>query len=49
MRRIYQSEGLFGFTRGYGAMMLRDAPGFAMYFFLFDLMKRTLGVPQSNE
>lgn len=44
LRKIYQSEGLFGFTRGYSAMLMRDGPGFAMYFFLFDLFKRKLGV-----
>lgn len=44
LRRIYSAEGLFGFTRGYSAMMLRDGPGFALYFLLFDFNKRMLGV-----
>ena len=42
---IYREEGLYGFTRGFSAMYLRDAPGFALYFFLFDLLKRTFGAP----
>jgi hypothetical protein len=45
IRRIMKSEGLYGFTRGYTAMYLRDGPGFALYFCLFDIMKRTFGVP----
>lgn len=44
MRRIYRSEGIFGFTRGYSAMVLRDAPGFGAYFFLYDLIKRSFGL-----
>jgi hypothetical protein len=49
IRRIMNSEGLFGFTRGYTAMYLRDAPGFALYFCLFDIMKRKLGVPTNED
>jgi hypothetical protein len=29
-------------------MYLRDAPGFALYFFLFDVMKRAFGVPKNE-
>ena len=46
IRRIYTTEGLYGFTRGYTGMYMRDSPGFALYFFLFDLVKRKFGVPQ---
>ena len=45
IRRIYNSEGLYGFTRGYTGMFMRDAPGFALYFFMFELFKRKLRVP----
>jgi hypothetical protein len=44
IRRIYQTEGLKGFTRGYSGMLMRDAPGYALYFLLFDQFKRTLGI-----
>ncbi|CDW80211.1 mitochondrial carnitine acylcarnitine carrier protein cacl-like [Stylonychia lemnae] len=42
---IYKNEGLKGFTRGYTGMLLRDAPGFGLYFFLFELFKRSANVP----
>lgn len=44
---IYRSEGLRGFLRGYQGMMLRDAPGFAWYFTVYELVKRQLGVADS--
>lgn len=42
-KNIYRSEGLRGFTRGYTGMFMRDVPGFALYFFLYDLFKRAFG------
>jgi solute carrier family 25 carnitine/acylcarnitine transporter 20/29 len=42
---IYRNEGFKGFTRGYTGMLLRDAPGFGLYFFMFELFKRTVNVP----
>ena len=42
--KIFQEEGLVGFTRGYHAMIARDLPGFAFYFMIFDFNKRMLGV-----
>lgn len=44
IKKIYKKDGLYGFTRGYSAMFLRDGPGFGLYFFCFDLFKRKLGV-----
>ena len=38
--RIYRTEGLNGFLRGYQGMLLRDFPGFAYYFFTYELLKR---------
>lgn len=46
LRRIYTTEGLYGFTRGYSGMFFRDAPGFALYFCLFGYFKTLLGVPK---
>ena len=43
---IYKNEGLKGFTRGYTGMLLRDAPGFGLYFFMFELFKRRVNVPE---
>ena len=48
MRRIYRVDGIYGFTRGYSGMMMRDAPGFAAYFCLFGVMKKVFGVHPDN-
>ncbi len=37
-----------GFTRGWTGMFLRDAPGFGLYFCLFELFKRGLDVPKKE-
>ena len=50
--RIYRNEGLKGFFRGYQGMFLRDVPGFATYFMVYELIKRRCGVtddPQADE
>ena len=40
MKLIYKEEGLKGFTRGYRTMLLRDVPGFGVYFGAFETAKR---------
>ena len=42
--RIYSTEGLKGFSRGYQGMLIRDAPGFGLYFCTYEALKRQLGV-----
>lgn len=42
--KIYKREGLKGFTRGYSSMLIRDAPGYALYFAQYDYLKRVFGV-----
>jgi hypothetical protein len=44
---IYRTEGLKGFTRGYSGMLLRDGPGYALYFVIYDRLKTMLRVSQS--
>lgn len=41
---IYKSEGMKGFTRGYTGLLIRDVPGFAIYFGSFEANKKLLGV-----
>jgi hypothetical protein len=43
---IYKHEGVFGFTRGYVGLLMRDSPGFGFYFFLFEFLKSTLNLPE---
>jgi hypothetical protein len=38
--KIYSEEGLMGFTRGYTGMLMRDSPGFGIYFTLYEIFKR---------
>ncbi len=47
--KIYKTEGLFGFTRGYTAMLCRDSPGFGVYFCLFECFKVKMGIPQLEQ
>lgn len=47
--KIYENEGLKGFTRGYTAMLLRDSPGFALYFCTFEFLKRFFRIPEKEE
>ena len=47
--RILNEEGLRGLTRGYHALLFRDAPGFACYFAAFDAFKRLSGVQKAKE
>ena len=51
IKDIYTKEGLKGFSRGYSGMLIRDVPSFALYFFLYDLLKRRFGImkPESPE
>jgi hypothetical protein len=41
---IYKTEGLKGFTRGYTGLLVRDVPGFGMYFGAFEGFKIIFGV-----
>ena len=47
--KIYRSEGLIGFTRGYTAMVCRDSPGFGLYFCVFEVFKARMGIPQLEQ
>jgi hypothetical protein len=49
MKLIYKEEGLRGFTRGYKTMLLRDVPGFGVYFGMFEFTKRLLKVSDSDK
>lgn len=48
IKRIYKEDGLKGFTRGYHGMLLRDGPGFGVYFAGFEYIKMHLGVSDKH-
>lgn len=45
MRYIGQTEGMRGLYRGFGITAVRDVPGFASYFVLYEMMIRTSQCP----
>lgn len=42
--KIYNKEGLRGFTVGYSGLLIRDCFGFGMYFMLYDIFKEKLNI-----
>ena len=47
--RIYNTEGMRGFLRGYQGMFIRDAPGFGIYFTTYEKFKRSFGVSEKDK
>lgn len=43
LTRIYQREGLRGVNRGMVTTLIRETPGFGVYFWAYDVLTRTLG------
>ncbi|KAM6965167.1 mitochondrial basic amino acids transporter-like isoform 2-T2 [Aplochiton taeniatus] len=41
--RIYRREGLWGVNRGMVTTLVRETPGFGVYFLAYDVLTRTLG------
>ncbi|XP_038075314.1 mitochondrial basic amino acids transporter-like [Patiria miniata] len=50
LRTIYHDEGIRGCYRGFTLTLLRDAPGFAIYFMSYDVLCRNIGnLSKDNE
>ena len=49
IKRIYKQEGFRGFFSGYSGMFLRDTPGFAFHFTLYEAMKRRVGISDKDK
>jgi solute carrier family 25 carnitine/acylcarnitine transporter 20/29 len=49
LTQIYKAEGMKGFTRGYTGLLIRDVPGFAIYFGSFEANKKFLGVHETGK
>lgn len=43
LTRIYQREGLRGVNRGMVTTLIRETPGFGVYFWAYDVLTRSLG------
>ena len=48
-RVIYRQEGIGGFYRGFGALWWRDVPGWAVYFWAYDFLKRVSGLDEARK
>jgi len=46
---IYKNDGMIGFTRGYTGMLMRDSPGFGVYFCTFEFLKRLMNLPEREK
>ncbi|XP_046878069.1 mitochondrial basic amino acids transporter isoform X2 [Hypomesus transpacificus] len=46
--RIYKREGLLGVNRGMVTTLLRETPGFGVYFLAYDVLTRSLGFEQND-
>ena len=47
--RIYRTEGMRGFLKGYQGMFIRDTPGFAVYFGVYECFKRCMLVSEVDK
>ena len=47
--RIYRVEGMKGFLKGYQGMFIRDTPGFAIYFGIYEYFKRCAKVSEGDK
>lgn len=48
-KRILAVEGWTGMYKGLGALMLRDIPGWGMYFWLYEFLKRMTGLDEAKK
>ncbi|MEQ2217341.1 hypothetical protein XENOCAPTIV_006170 [Xenoophorus captivus] len=46
--RIYRREGLWGVNRGMLTTLIRETPGFGVYFWAYDVLTRSLGCEPDN-
>lgn len=47
--KILEAEGIVGLTRGYSGAILRDVPGYAVYFGAYGQLKNYLGVTDEDK
>ena len=42
--KLIRNEGFLGLYKGFGALMLRDVPGWGVYFLSYECLKRQFGI-----
>ena len=47
--RLISNEGYMGLYKGFGALVCRDVPGWGVYFFAYDFLKRCMGVAEAKK
>lgn len=46
---LIRSEGFGGLYKGFGALMLRDVPGWGVYFYSYEALKEQFGIPEAKK
>lgn len=49
IRSVLKTEGLYGFTRGYQPMLIRDTLNFGLYFMIYENFKLLLHLDQPHQ
>lgn len=47
--KLIRSEGFLGLYKGFGMLMLRDVPGWGVYFLAYELLKRQFGIQEAKK
>lgn len=46
---LIRNEGFSGLYKGFGALLLRDVPGWGVYFFSYAFLKRVMGITEAKK
>ena len=46
---LIHNEGFSGLYKGIGALLLRDVPGWGVYFWSYELLKGMFGIPEAKK
>ena len=46
---LMRNEGFGGLYKGFGALMLRDVPGWGVYFWSYEMLKNFFGIPEAKK
>lgn len=47
--KLMHNEGFGGLYKGFGALMLRDVPGWGVYFWSYEMLKNFFGIPEAKK
>ena len=47
--KLIRGEGYAGLYKGFGALLLRDVPGWGVYFWCYEYLKCFMGIPEAKK